>query len=759
MNTISLRLVFGAAMMAAVALAGCSKDPNIAKREHFARAQAYIKDDKHREAVVELRNAVQLDPKFGSARHELAKTYLKLQDWPQAYREFVRAADLLPDDIDAQLGAAEMLVRARQFEDAGTRVERALALDPKNVNALLLKANIAAGLKDLDSALTAVQDAVTVDPDRGLTYTNLAQLQWAKGDTATAAATFDQAIKTDPRSPLAHLAQANFLWATGNRAGAEAALRKTIEVDPDHLVAHRALAILLMTTKRLPEAEAQLKSIAQTAKTPVAELDLADFYLLTRRPQEGREIYRRLATSDDKNARTAATLRLAALEIRDGQRATGAEFVDKLVSDDPKNVRALTAQAELRLADNRPEEALRSVALALESDADYARAHLVHGQILVRLGRVDEGLKALTEAATLDTVTGEPELALARVHLASGQSEAALRYAATASSRQPTSALARLTHARALIARNDLAAAQAELERLEKEGFSGPSFLTTRAGLQVTRKDIPGARRTLARALEIAPGDVEAHAILTRLDFQEKRPEAAAARVTAAVQGPGSTPGLLLLAARTQAATGNRQEAEALARKAVNQDPLSLSAYQFLGQLYASGRQLPEAQREFEQILQRNPKSVAALTMVGILLQMQNKPDEAAKRYEEALQVDPRAGVAANNLAWAMAERGDNLDLALQHAQAAVAALPNHPDAHDTLGWVYYKKGLADQAVAAFERAVEIDKNGALFHYHLALACAKAGYRDRARRSLEEALRLQPNFQGADEARALLSRL
>ena len=93
--------------------------------------------------------------------------------------------------------------------------------------------------------------------------------------------------------------------------------------------------------------------------------------------------------------------------------------------------------------------------------------------------------------------------------------------------------------------------------------------------------------------------------------------------------------------------------------------------------------------------------------MIGILLEAQNKRDEARKRYEQVMAIDPHAPVAANNLAWIYAETGGNLDLALQLAQIAKTELPETPEVDDTLGWVYYKKGLPTQAVASFRASAE----------------------------------------------------
>ena len=81
--------------------------------------------------------------------------------------------------------------------------------------------------------------------------------------------------------------------------------------------------------------------------------------------------------------------------------------------------------------------------------------------------------------------------------------------------------------------------------------------------------------------------------------------------------------------------------------------------------------------------------------MVGMLLYMQGKLDDAKAAYEKVLAIDPKSPAAANNLAQIYVDRNENLDVALQLAQTAKAGLPNSHEVDDTLGWIYYKKGLA----------------------------------------------------------------
>ena len=60
--------------------------------EGLGSGDRYVAEQKYQEAVVEYRNAIQQDPKFGEARYKLAETYAKLQDPRNAYREYIRAA-------------------------------------------------------------------------------------------------------------------------------------------------------------------------------------------------------------------------------------------------------------------------------------------------------------------------------------------------------------------------------------------------------------------------------------------------------------------------------------------------------------------------------------------------------------------------------------------------------------------------------------------------------------------------------------------
>src|SRR5687767_4973147 len=116
-----------------VGLAACSKDPEITKREAMKSGDDYAAQGKDREAIIEYRNAIQADPRFGEARLKLADIYLRADEPQNAFREYIRAADLMPDNLVAQLKAGHLHLLGGDFEEARSRADKALAADPKSV--------------------------------------------------------------------------------------------------------------------------------------------------------------------------------------------------------------------------------------------------------------------------------------------------------------------------------------------------------------------------------------------------------------------------------------------------------------------------------------------------------------------------------------------------------------------------------------------------------------------------------------------------
>ena len=104
------------ALALALAVAGCAKQ-GASKETYLATGNKYVADQKYPEAIIEFRNAVQKDAKYGEARWHLAEAYEHEKDAQNAYKEYVNAADLLPDNLPLQVKAADYLLLASRYDD------------------------------------------------------------------------------------------------------------------------------------------------------------------------------------------------------------------------------------------------------------------------------------------------------------------------------------------------------------------------------------------------------------------------------------------------------------------------------------------------------------------------------------------------------------------------------------------------------------------------------------------------------------------
>ena len=97
------------------------------------------------------------------------------------------------------------------------------------------------------------------------------------------------------------------------------------------------------------------------------------------------------------------------------------------------------------------------------------------------------------------------------------------------------------------------------------------------------------------------------------------------------------------------------------------------------------------------------------------------KLEVAEERLRGLVVRHPALLQARNDLAWLLADRGVDLDLALALAEQASAGLED-PETLDTLGWVHLKRGEFRQAREALEAALALRPESAPTQHRLALA-------------------------------------
>jgi tetratricopeptide (TPR) repeat protein len=736
---------------------GCGDDPQTVAREAASRGDAFFEKQQYNEASLEYRRALQSDPNLGEVRHRLAETYLQTNNPREAVREIIRAADLLPENAEVQVKAGNALLMAGRFEDARTRADQVLVRDPQHVSALILRANALAGLRDLDGALADLEEAVAAQPQRGQTYAALGAIQQLRGEQPEADGAFKKAVEIDPSSAAARLAYANYLLASQRVEEAEAQLTSALSLDDTNVMINRALALFYVVTARPLQAEPYLKRLAQDANNTAAQFSLAQFYLATNRRDDAVTVLNGLAARDNTFER--ATLAIAQVARASGDGARGHTLVQQVLTRSPNSPQALIVRARFLLGDGKPAEAIASASAAVGADPSLPEAFFLLGEGHRALRQIEEATSAYNEVLKLRPNEVRTQVALSTLSVAAGELETAKQLAESAVRGAPRAFQTRSAVVRAALAAGDTARASNELGPLMRDFPQSAEVHTLDGMLRILRKDLTGAERAFATAEKLQPSSTPAAAGLVTVDLLSGRAESARRRVDALTANPSASVDSLMLAARTYGGLRDLARAEALLRRAIEAEPSRPEPYGLLGQIYLQQGRGDQALAEFQTLAARRPKWVPAQTMVAVLLHAQGRKPQAKDAYRAVLAIDSSAAVAANNLAWLMAEDNENLDEALQLAQSAKARMPESADIADTLGWIYLKKGMATLAVTELKASVDRNPENASFKYHLGMAYAESGNLTGARQVLEAALKQDPNAAEAADARRTLARL
>ena len=262
-----------------------------------------------------------------------------------------------------------------------------------------------------------------------------------------------------------------------------------------------------------------------------------------------------------------------------------------------------------------------------------------------------------------------------------------------------------------------------------------------------------------SQAVERNPNDLTAVNEYIFAQLAAKQADKAKQVLNEYVAKEPKNPLLWEMAGRFHLAMREPVEAESAFLKAIELAPDFTQPYYELGVLYISQKKLPEAEAKFRKVIEKNEKNAGAHTLLGVVLNSLGKIDEANKEYRRTLELSPKNALAANNLAANLSDHGGNLDEALKFAQVAREAAPEDPTIADTLGWIYYKKGLIETAYPLISDASKKLEKNAVIRYHHGMVLSKKGKTKEAAAELNAALALDANFQGAAEAKKELATL
>jgi len=204
---------------------------------HYDLALALKMKDNLPAAIVEMKKAIELDPKLVDAYYTLGITLWQQGEFPAAVGQLRTAIDLKPDYAEAYYTLGTVLKQMNQLPDAAQALREAIRLQPTfagahtTLSAVLRQMGDTAGA-EAEGKLgdTLVKQKIGL---QGATFaTNSGKRMLNAGDLDGAISQFRNATKLAPSYAIGHYELAVALSRKGEKSESADEFKKAAELDP-----------------------------------------------------------------------------------------------------------------------------------------------------------------------------------------------------------------------------------------------------------------------------------------------------------------------------------------------------------------------------------------------------------------------------------------------------------------------------------------------------------------------------------------------
>lgn len=817
---LSLRPFLTAALVAAtLALAGCESAEERAEA-HYQSALALLAEGDADRALVELRNVFNLNGFHKEARRLYADTVLKRGEVAEAYGQYLRLIEQYPDTPEVRLTLAELAIGRNDWDEAERHGREAARLAPgmPGVPGVVVALDYRRAVLDRDDAARQAvaerADTLLDSPADSRIARRILIDFLTTGPTPMAALPeIDRALETEPDAIELHAAKLRLLAQANDVAGTGAVLKTMLERFPDNPEVRGGLIAWYLSQKDIDGAEAFLRQLAgdakgppeghlavvqllQAARSPAAAADELARLVAANDGTPNADLYRALAASLDFEAgrqaeaiaaieavlKTAAAtdqtrrikVMLAQMLESAGNRVGARARVEEVLAEDATMVEALKMRAAWLTAEDRPGEAILDLRAALDQAPRDAQILTLMAEAHERDGSLDLAGERLALAVEVSGSAPDESLRYARFLLQQGRTPAAEAVLTDARRVSPAHVGVLAALAELFLAAQDWTRAEEIAAALRQ--IATPEAAQAAQALQAAL--LLGEGRTddglaFLQAQAGAEGDAGLRAIAMIVQTQVragKLPEAVAYLDGELAKRPGSGPDtaqLRLLRAGLHALAGEPDQAEAIFRDLLAQDPGAEAPARLLYGLLQSAGRPDEAAAVLDGVIAA--QSAGGGTPTATLrwlrageLERAGDIDGAIALYEAMYAEDSSNVIVANNLASLLTSHRDDA-ASLERAFAVARRLRGTevPAFQDTYGWIEYRRGNLEEALAYLEPAAAGLPGDALAQVHLGLTYVALNRPEDARRVLTAALGIAgdstlPQFETARAALAEL---
>ncbi len=776
---------FLVAVAALLTLVSCSRDPNAAKKRYLENGNKYFAKGKYKEASIMYRNALQKDQRYGLAYYHLAQTDLKLGRIPNALGELRRAIELIPKDqpehVESQIRLAEIYLAFTREAQYLTEVEgitkELLQRDPNSLDGHRLTGDLAfvraqasysgghpeETKKLLETAIAEYRKASAIKPPTQALKMQLARALAADRQFAESEQIYQQLIAQDKTFVPGYTELYGVYVVQNKIAEAERILKTGAANNPKQMNFLVTLASFYSSLKRRADMVAVLNQIKGHAKDfPRAYVLVGDFYFRNGDMQEALKQYQEGMSADPKQKATYQK-RMIEVLMRQNKRSEAADVNAAILKDNPKDSDARGLQASLMLDRGDVQKAISELQAVVNAAPDNFVARYNLGRAHVARGEWEQARQQFTQAIQQRPDYLPARLALAQLQVMRGEYEPALNSVKEILQVDKTNGPARMIQAAALLGEKRFADARSLLEAVKQANPNAPDIDFSLGMVALKEGKLQEAEQIFRKAYAENPKDSRGLVGLVEAMAAANHYDQAIQFLQGEMAKSPTRQDLQMALGNLAVRAGNFDLAVRQFQAVLNElDPNSKGRAEVLLRLGVTLRKKGDVNGAIQALAKARevlPDNSMVVDELALALQIADRKPEARQAYEQAVKLDPQNGYALNNLAFLIADGGGDLDQALTYAQRAKQLLPNLYEVSDTLGWIYLKKNMSDNATDIFQSLVAKAPANSTYRYHLGMAYAQKGDKPKALAELRKALQSTPAKDEANKIKDLINKL
>lgn len=719
-----LRAFVCGALASSTFLLGCADDADrVAK--FMANGEAYVAEGKHDEAVIEFKNVLQIEPENAAAHEALSLAYLETKKPREAYWEMSETVRLDPSNVEARLRYGTVSAAIGEYDLALEQAEAVLQIDARSAPALILRG----------------------------------QAREAKEDLEGAEADFAASVDADPAGPAYRFLYAGFLERRGRLEEAERVMRELLEIEESY-IAYSTLARLVA---RSPERDADAlplleKAVELAQKAPVEEAE--------REPDAKGGTTSLIPNFLREEAINTSYLMLSAFHYTRGRFDKAIEVLEEGVGHSQSKIELIYQMARLHRIEGHTDEESALIRRATEDAPDSLAAQLVYSLYLSQQGDLPGALAAARKAVEIDPENRGAQLREAELLVDMGfrdkDSKAMDEGRAIVTAileKEPDSPEANFVKAKIALTESDVAGAKAALETVLQ---ARPDWAQARYVLGSTLTaagEYSRARAELSRAVELDPQQLDARKLLAKVHAQlgehefaieqgraylAQRPDDSEVRIVVGqslirvgrgeeaykevekIPEANRDAAAHFALGRLDLAFGRMEQGTARLLKA---DEMAPGNPQVLRTLLAIDREkgrLADSVARIAKAAEAQPNDSALAELQGEAALLSGDAEAGRKHLERAVEIDARNVSAQITLADLAMREGKQAEM-IAVLERAAASVPESADLQYRLAGVYEQANRRDDAIAAYEKAIELNDDLAMAKNNLAYLIAESG--------------------------------